>query len=144
VPIVLATFPLTLGHPDGDLIFDLVFFVVIISVALQGPTIPLLARALGLAAERGAATSAVVPIDVADADVIEVELEPSAAVLGRTLRDAPMPAGIRVSVLVREGETVIPDGDTVLATGDLLVVVAHTAMDAEHLLADWAAGRQPV
>jgi cell volume regulation protein A len=144
VPIVLATFPLTFGQPDGDLIFDLVFFVVIISVALQGPTIPLLARALGLAAERGAATSAVVPIDVADADVIEVELEPSAAVLGRTLRDAPMPAGIRVSVLVREGETVIPDGDTVLAAGDLLVVVAHVAMDAEHLLADWAAGRQPV
>jgi hypothetical protein len=39
---------------------------------------------------------------------------------------------------------VIPDGDTVLAAGDLLVVVAHVAMDAEHLLADWAAGRQPV
>lgn len=48
VPIVLATFPLTAGYPDGNLIFNVVFFVVVVSVALQGLTVPLLARALRL------------------------------------------------------------------------------------------------
>ena len=39
VPIVLATFPLTAGYPDGQLIFDVVFFVVIVSVLVQGFTL---------------------------------------------------------------------------------------------------------
>jgi len=48
VPIVLATFPLTGGHPQGQRIFDVVFFVVLISVTVQGLTIGPLARRLGL------------------------------------------------------------------------------------------------
>ena len=40
VPIVLATFPLTAGHPEAHLVFDVVFFVVFVSVAVQGTTIP--------------------------------------------------------------------------------------------------------
>ena len=51
VPIVLATFPVTAGYPDGQLIFDVVFFVVIVSVLVQGFTLEPLVRRLGLAAE---------------------------------------------------------------------------------------------
>src|SRR5690606_862134 len=48
VPVVLATFPLLLGLQGGDVIFDLVFFVVLVSAVLQGWTMPPLARFLGL------------------------------------------------------------------------------------------------
>ncbi len=48
VPIVLATFPLVRGVPKATLIFDVVFFVVIASVLLQGATTPLVARWLGV------------------------------------------------------------------------------------------------
>jgi len=48
VPIVLATFPLTAGHPNGDLVFDVVFFVVLVSVLVQGSTVSAAARRLGL------------------------------------------------------------------------------------------------
>ena len=51
VPIVLATFPLTAGYPDGQLIFDVVFFVVIVSVLVQGFTLEPLVTRLGLGAE---------------------------------------------------------------------------------------------
>jgi cell volume regulation protein A len=54
VPIVLATFPLTEGHPAGELIFDTTFFVVLVSAAVQGTTVMPLARRLGLI--RAAAT----------------------------------------------------------------------------------------
>lgn len=47
-PIVLATFPLTYGIQNSHTIFDIVFFVVIISVILQGSTIPLMAKFLGV------------------------------------------------------------------------------------------------
>jgi cell volume regulation protein A len=48
VPIVLATFPLTELHPDGHLIFNIVFFVVLLSATVQGLTIARLARRLGV------------------------------------------------------------------------------------------------
>jgi cell volume regulation protein A len=48
VPIVLATFPLLAGLPKASLLFDLVFFVVLASVLLQGTSAPLVARWLGV------------------------------------------------------------------------------------------------
>lgn len=48
VPIILATFPLVAGLPQADLIFHLVFFIVLTSVLLQGTSIPLVARWLGV------------------------------------------------------------------------------------------------
>ena len=51
VPIVLATFPLTAAYPDGALVFDVVFFVVLLSTLVQGATVAPLARRLGLRAD---------------------------------------------------------------------------------------------
>lgn len=48
VPIVLATFPLIAGLPQAEIIFNLVFFIVVTSVLLQGTTLPLMARWMGL------------------------------------------------------------------------------------------------
>ncbi len=48
VPIILATFPLLAGVPQTNTIFNLVFFIVLTSVLIQGTTLPLAARWLGV------------------------------------------------------------------------------------------------
>ena len=48
VPITLATFPLMYGVPRAMLLFDAVFFVVVLSAIVQGSTLPSVARWLGL------------------------------------------------------------------------------------------------
>jgi len=48
VPIILATFPLVAGVEKAYLVFNLVFFIVVSSVLLQGPLIPYIARYLDL------------------------------------------------------------------------------------------------
>ena len=140
VPIVLATFPLTAGHPDANTVFDLVFFVVLLSVAVQGLTIAPLARRLGLQPDREPATTTLVGLDTVAADVIELELGPACGVVGLTLKEAPMPAGVRVSALVRGDDTIVPDGDTELASGDMLIVVAAAGSHAATMLDQWAIG----
>ena len=54
VPIVLATYPLLAGLPGAATLFNLVFFIVLFSVALQGPTLGFVARRLGLEEDKPA------------------------------------------------------------------------------------------
>jgi cell volume regulation protein A len=140
VPIVLATYPLTADYPDAQLVFDVVFFVVFVSVAVQGTTITAVAHRLGLAADAVPATATVMGLDNVRADVIELELDDTAAVVGRTLKDVPMPQGIRISVLERGDRTIVPDGDTLLEADDVLVIVADTAAKATAALERWVQG----
>jgi cell volume regulation protein A len=131
VPIVLATFPLTVGHPKGIVIFDIVFFVVFVSAAVQGITVSPLARRLGLRADRS-------PWEA----MVEVEIEAGARVAGRTLASAPLPDGARVAAVFRADEVVVPDGATRLQADDRLLVVAQRRGDLEALVA-WAAASGP-
>ena len=58
VPIVLATFPIVAGIPSAQAIFNIVFFVVLVSSLIQGPTLGWLARRLGLVSPEAAAAEA--------------------------------------------------------------------------------------
>jgi potassium/hydrogen antiporter len=130
VPVVMATIPLTAGHPDGSLVFDVAFVVVVISVAVQAPTVAPLARRLGLVADDPTAVAAeIVPVDALDADVVEVTLPADARVVGAMLRDVPLPDKARVSIVVRDRVTFVPDGATVLTADDRLLVVFPHGFD---------------
>lgn len=124
VPIVLATFPLTHGHPDGQLIFDVVFFVVVLSVLLQGLTVAALARRLGMVAEPDVAASIAeaLPIDAPGVEVLEIEVGTGCGIVGRALVDAPPPLDARVAVILRGTDVVVPTGSSAPAAGDRLIV----------------------
>lgn len=51
VPIVFATYPLIAGIKNGQFMFDIVFFVTIVSLLLQGTSVSLTARKLSLSEE---------------------------------------------------------------------------------------------
>jgi cell volume regulation protein A len=48
-PLILATFPFINNMPKADIVFDIIFFSVIVSILIQAPTIPMVARWLGVA-----------------------------------------------------------------------------------------------
>jgi cell volume regulation protein A len=139
VPIVLATFPLTEGYPEGQLIFDVVFFVVIVSVLVQGLTLaPLVAR-LGLGADPPSLESVAeaLPLDAPGVDAIEVEVGSAGLLVGRALRDVPPPHEARVAVVLRGTEVVVATGATQVAAGDRLVVFAPSRPDLRAELEAW-------
>ncbi|MGA9279443.1 potassium/proton antiporter, partial [Ilumatobacter sp.] len=134
VPVVLATIPFTAGHPDGALVFDVAFVVVVLSVAVQGPTVGILARRLGVVAEEHVTVRPeIVPVDALDADVVEVTLPVGSRMHHSTLRDSPPPGGSRVALIRRGDETIVPDGDTTLEASDVLLVVAPKRCDLDEM-----------
>ncbi len=75
LPIVLATFPATAGVAAGDTIFNIVFFVVLVSALLQGTTIGPLAKRLDLVVDRPAWQSIAEAVELEDVDVDLIEIE---------------------------------------------------------------------
>lgn len=124
VPIVLATFPASAGIPEGQTIFNVVFFVVVTSTLLQGTTTVPLVRRLGLTADTPAwqSLAEALPLDVPDVDLVELAVIPDLAIAGSALRDHPPAVGMLVIAILRDGESILPTGDTVIEVGDLLVL----------------------
>lgn len=127
VPIILATFPLLAGIPAAGLIFNLVFFIVITSVLIQGTTIPLVARWLGVdepLRTRPRSPLEFEPTGGIKGDLVEIELGESCAAVGKRIVDLPLPAGALFVLVGRDNEFIVPGGDTVLHAGDALLVLA--------------------
>jgi cell volume regulation protein A len=131
VPIVLATFPLVEGVPEASLIFNVVFFIVLTSVLVQGPTLPLVARWLRVDApferQRPFLLDIVESGDGAT-DLHEVTVAPGSPASGRQIVDLRLPTGTLVVLLSREDEFVVPQGSTVVRAGDSILLVADQDM----------------
>lgn len=142
VPIVLATFPATAGVADGQTIFNVVFFVVITSTLIQGTTTVPLVRRLGLATEAPAwqSVAEALPIDMADIDLIEVEITQDLAIADTSLRDHPPGRGMLVIALLRDGQTVVPGGETTIKAGDILVLSVDEDLVELTDVTAWARG----
>lgn len=125
VPIVLATIPLSEGVPGAEELFDVVFVLVVVYTLLTGPTLPLVARLLGVAQRsepRGLDVEAA-PLERIAADLLQVQIEPASRLHGVEVGELRLPVGSSVSLVVREGRTMVPDFRTTLRHGDELLVV---------------------
>ncbi len=130
VPIILATFPLLAGLPSSDVIFRVVFFVVVASALVQGPTIRFAARALNLVDRdppRPPPPLRFAPGQDIRERLTEVRVEAGAPLVGRRLVDLSLPEGTLVVLVGRDDRFLVPRGSTEFQVGDELVVLADAA-----------------
>jgi potassium/hydrogen antiporter len=129
VPIILATFPLLAGVPNADTIFNVVFFIVLVSVLLQGTSLPLVGRWLGVTATNAPTRfpQEFVPAVTPSSQTVELTIPTTSPVVDRAIVDLALPAGALIIVLRRQAETIVPSGATVLEAGDRLLIVASQA-----------------
>ncbi|MGP8291064.1 potassium/proton antiporter [Vreelandella zhanjiangensis] len=126
VPIILAIFPLIFGLEGAELIFNVVFFVVLISATLQGTTLPYVARKLGLTVAppiMPAASLEITALEDVDADIVEYRLGDTARAANRRLSQIALPDGTVVAMVTRGKDVIPPRGSTLLQPGDHLFVV---------------------
>ena len=132
-PIVLATFPLIENVPHAMEIFNIVFFVVIISVLLQGTTIPYFAKLLKVDAPLEVNHDSVLEYGGKDSNnkMIEFTVADNAEAAGKQLFELNLPQGALVSLIYKNGEYIIPTGSTTIEPCDVLFVLMDKTKETQ-------------
>ena len=135
VPIILATFPLLADLPNASHIFDLVFFIVLTSVLLQGTSLPLVVRKLGLAApsQRSKPRYALEfeEGEGMEATLMDFIIPYNSAAIGKPILDLRLPDQSVITLISRNDEYIVPTGITRLQGGDVLLIILNKASVAE-------------
>lgn len=127
VPIIFATYPVVANIEGSNIIFNVVFFITILSLIIQGTTVSLIARKLGLSEplpatgnEFGVELPEEIGTDLRDFTVTDEILSN-----GNTLKDMNLPAGTLVMIVKRGDEYLIPNGSLELHVGDKLLLISE-------------------
>jgi potassium/hydrogen antiporter len=128
VPIVLATFPLLAGAPRAAEIFNIVFFIVIGSVLVQGVSIPFMARLLKVDAPFESKRPN--PIEIAEGvprhmKLVDFLVPYESPMVGKPIVELNFPDESRIALLCRGDAFVVPGGTTTLEGGDVLWVLGN-------------------
>ena len=129
VPIVLTTIPLSEGVDGSERLFDLVFVMVVVFTLATGPTLPLVARVLRVArrSEPRDLDVEAAPLERVAADLLQITISPVSRLHGVEVGELRLPSGTSVSLVIRDGATLVPEHRTVLRRGDELLVVTPRA-----------------
>ncbi|PAD21630.1 potassium/proton antiporter [Terribacillus saccharophilus] len=126
VPIVLALFPLIAGIENAQLIFNAVFFVVLLSTVLQGSTVTALAAKLKLVqppTTNEIETLELISIGRNNLEMVEYKPTDLNEITGKRLEDLSFPETTLINAILRSGEIISPNGQTVIKAGDTLYIM---------------------
>jgi len=129
VPIVLATIPWAANVPGSKGIFNEVLVIVIVFTFVQGPTLPFVARLLGVAVDGEARDLEVEssPLEELNADLLQVKVPKDSLLHGVEIYELRLPSDAAVTLIVRDGKSYVPDPSARIRAEDLLLVVTTAA-----------------
>jgi potassium/hydrogen antiporter len=128
VPIVFATYPLLAGIDKADLIFNLVFFISVTSVLLQGTTLSYVAKLLHVALPASVKRRTEFDFEAGDAiksDLQEIVLPDNSIASGKRIVELHVPSAVNIVAVKRGNVFIAPNGSTKLMSGDILHVLVE-------------------
>jgi len=128
VPIVLATFPLVYNTPNADLVFNIVFFVVLTSALIQGSTIAAVSKKLNLVEIDD--SKKYFPFEMNDkfdsnSELVEIVVPKKSKVIDKQIIDLNLPEKALIVLINRDEKYVIPRGETKIMEDDVLLLLSE-------------------
>ncbi len=129
VPIVFATYPLLAGIDKADMIFNIVFFISITSVLIQGTTLSVVAKWLKVALPEEAK-----PLDITEAFLSEhpktamkeIKVTMDCYAVDKKIVDLAFPKTAIIAMIKRNNKYLTPNGSTIIEANDVLIVLSDT------------------
>lgn len=128
VPIILATFPFTAGLPLADAYFNIVFFVVVASVFIQGTSIPFVSKLLNVTAPFSKKIRHPIEFeknDLLNAELHEIIIPENSSIEGRMVKEIGVPENCLILLIARNEKYLIPTGTTIIKQNDVLLILAE-------------------
>lgn len=125
VPIIFATYPMIAGIEHAGLIFNVVFFITILSLLIQGTTVTLAAKWLNLVdePEKKDEFGIELPEEIKSA-MSEIDITPAVLAHGNKLMELTLPDHTLAVMVKRDGHYFIPKGNTELKENDKLLMIS--------------------
>ena len=134
-PILFATYPIIANIEGANIIFNIVFFVTILSLIVQGTTLSTIAQALDISEpepEKPDHFGVEIPEELETAlNALDVTAE--MLVDGVTLKEVKLPKGALVMLIRRRHEFIVPNGSVQLRPGDRLLMISQEVKPREKL-----------
>lgn len=129
VPIVFATYPLLAGIGKADMIFNIVFFISVTSVLIQGTTLSILAKWLHVSLP-----DEVKPIsetdkfisDISKTAMKEIEISADSDAVNKKIVDIGFPKEAIIAMIKRDDKYLTPSGSTVIQPNDILLILSDS------------------
>lgn len=128
VPIILATFPLLAGIKYADLIFSVVFFIVLTSALLQGWSLTYVAKLLKLDAPFLKKIKSPIEFESKQNDqndLYDFYIADNSTVAGKSVVEIGLPKDCLIVLINRNEQYVVPKGATIIEPGDILLILAN-------------------
>lgn len=132
VPIVFATYPLLAGIDKADMIFNIVFFISVTSVLIQGTTLSVVAKWLNVGAREEINPYSDIEKwrpDLPKSAIREIEISSDFYAVNKKLVDLSFPKNAFITMIIRKNEYLTPTGFTVIKANDTLVVISDNEED---------------
>jgi potassium/hydrogen antiporter len=132
VPIVFATYPLLAGIEKANMIFNIVFFISVTSVLIQGTTLSIVAKWLFVALpEKAKKITEIdkISLELPQSLLQEFEIPPHFYAVNKRIVDLHFPKSAFIVMIKRNGEYIRPGGSTELHAKDVLMILADNQED---------------
>lgn len=131
-PIVFATYPLLAGIDKANMIFNIVFFISVTSILIQGTTLSIVAKWLGVALPEESRKITDIEqfvLDLPKSSLKEFEVLPEYYAVDKRIVDLNFPQSAFIIMIKRKDLYIRPGGSTVIQANDILVVLADRPLD---------------
>lgn len=132
VPIVFATYPLLAGIEKADMIFNIVFFISVTSILIQGTTLSVVAKWLHVGLPEKVKRMTEIDkfiLELPKSSLKEFKILPEYFAVNKRIIDLHFPQSVFIIMISRDGKYIRPSGSTELEANDILMILADSSED---------------